>query len=204
MSEYDYYDTELSCSSYYILPAIQKLLRDLPPEAVIVDLGCGNGSLLAQLRGHGWELHGIEMSQSGLEQASKNFPDIHFSHADLTTDLASHPLTARCDAVISTEVVEHVFFPRIYAKNCHRFLKPGGRLIISTPYHGYCKNVMLAVMNKMDGHYSALWDYGHIKFWSQKTLTLLLEETGFAVTQFLGVGRVPLLWKSMILMARRP
>jgi 2-polyprenyl-6-hydroxyphenyl methylase/3-demethylubiquinone-9 3-methyltransferase len=55
----------------------------------------------------------------------------------------------------------------------------------------------------MDAHFTALWDYGHIKFWSQRTLTILLQEAGFRMVRFQGVGRVPFLWKSMIIVARR-
>jgi 2-polyprenyl-6-hydroxyphenyl methylase/3-demethylubiquinone-9 3-methyltransferase len=62
---------------------------------------------------------------------------------------------------------------------------------------------MLALAGKTDFHYTALWDYGHIKFWSRKTLTTLLSQAGFKVDRFIGVGRLPFLWKSMILIARK-
>jgi 2-polyprenyl-6-hydroxyphenyl methylase/3-demethylubiquinone-9 3-methyltransferase len=56
----------------------------------------------------------------------------------------------------------------------------------------------------MDAHFTALWDYGHIKFWSEKTLRVLLEEAGFRDIRFRRVGRVPALAKSMIAVARKP
>jgi hypothetical protein len=77
----------------------------------------------------------------------------------------------------------------------------GGKLIVSTPYHGYIKNLAMALLGKMDGHYTALWDGGHIKFFSRKTLEQMLEERGFVVTDFAGAGRVPYLWKSMLVSA---
>jgi 2-polyprenyl-3-methyl-5-hydroxy-6-metoxy-1,4-benzoquinol methylase len=203
MTEYGYLDADLRCAGKYLLPVVRELVRNVPPRAVVVDLGCGNGSILANFRQYGWELHGLEMSRSGIEQAAKAYPGIQFGYADLTTDLSSHPLVGRCDVVISTEVVEHVFWPRTYAKNCCSFLKPGGMLIISTPYHGYLKNLVLAMAGKMDFHYTALWDCGHIKFWSRRTLTTLLEEAGFGVNRFLGVGRAPFLWKSMLIVAKK-
>lgn len=43
------------------------------------------------------------------------------------------------DAVMSTQVLEHVSDPRLYLSECHRVLRPGGRLLLSThgifPYH---------------------------------------------------------------------
>ena len=76
-----------------------------------------------------------------------------------------------------------------------------GEIIISTPYHGYLKNLAIALTNKMDHHFTTLWDGGHIKFWSKRSLTVLLNEFGFEVTQFSGSGRLPYLWKSMFVRA---
>ncbi|QXP84016.1 methyltransferase [Methylococcus sp. Mc7] len=83
-------------------------------------------------------------------------------------------------------------------------VKRGGKAIVSTPYHGYWKNLALALSGKMDAHFTALWDHGHIKFWSMKTLSTLLEEAGFRDIRFERVGRVPVLAKSMIAIARKP
>ncbi len=87
---------------------------------------------------------------------------------------------------------------------CSRCWSQGGAAVVSTPYHGYWKNLALAVSGKMDAHFTALWDHGHIKFWSEKTLRVLLEEAGFRDIRFRRVGRVPALAKSMIAVARKP
>lgn len=79
----------------------------------------------------------------------------------------------------------------------------GGTAILSTPYHGYWKNLAMALTGKMDAHFTALWDHGHIKFWSMNTLTALLKETGFCNIGFKRAGRIPALAKSMIAVARR-
>jgi 2-polyprenyl-3-methyl-5-hydroxy-6-metoxy-1,4-benzoquinol methylase len=201
--EYGYEDAELCCDSAYILPVLESALRELPPNSIVADLGCGNGSKLARFRQRGWQLHGLDFSPSGIAQATQAFAGIRFEQTDLTADLCNHPLAGRCDVVISTEVIEHIFLPRIYARNCYEFLKPGGMLLLSTPYHGYLKNLALALAGKMDFHYTALWDYGHIKFWSRHTITTLLEESGFVVRRFQGAGRAPYLWNSMIVRAQK-
>lgn len=64
------------------------------------------------------------------------------------------------------------------------------------------KNLVLSVMDKWDKHADPLWDGGHIKLWSKKTLSQLLTEQGFTVTDFVGCGRLPYLWKSMIIKAK--
>jgi 2-polyprenyl-3-methyl-5-hydroxy-6-metoxy-1,4-benzoquinol methylase len=107
------------------------------------------------------------------------------------------------DAAISTEVVEHLFAPHLLPRFARETLRPAGYLIISTPYHGYVKNLVLSILDKWDFHHGPLWHGGHIKFWSRRTLSLLLEQNGFKMVEFHGVGRLPFLWKSMILVARK-
>jgi 2-polyprenyl-6-hydroxyphenyl methylase/3-demethylubiquinone-9 3-methyltransferase len=75
---------------------------------------------------------------------------------------------------------------------------------MSTPYHGYWKNLALALTNKFDAHWHPLRDFGHVKFFSRATLSQLASEAGFSVTDFLRVGRIPVLACSMILVALKP
>lgn len=62
----------------------------------------------------------------------------------------------------------------------------------------------MALSGKLDQHFTALWDHGHIKFWSMRTLSILLEEAGFRNIRFERVGRIPALVKSMISVAHKP
>jgi 2-polyprenyl-6-hydroxyphenyl methylase/3-demethylubiquinone-9 3-methyltransferase len=62
----------------------------------------------------------------------------------------------------------------------------------------------VSVLGQFDRHHSALWDHGHIKFWSIATLTTLLSEAGFVDIRFMRVGRIPPLAKSMIATAKKP
>lgn len=59
----------------------------------------------------------------------------------------------------------------------------------------------MALSGTLDRHFTALWDHGHIKFWSMPTLTTLFEEAGFSAIRFERVGRIPPLAKSMIAVA---
>ena len=107
------------------------------------------------------------------------------------------------DAVVSTEVIEHLYSPHLLPRFAWHCLKPGGLLIVSTPYHGYFKNVALALLGKWDHHHTVLKHGGHIKFFSRTTLTNLLVDEGFIPQKFLGVGRLPWFWCSMILVMRK-
>lgn len=46
-------------------------LAGLPRGSRVLDLGCGNGLMLASFRGRGWELVGVDISESGIAQARR-------------------------------------------------------------------------------------------------------------------------------------
>jgi 2-polyprenyl-6-hydroxyphenyl methylase/3-demethylubiquinone-9 3-methyltransferase len=107
------------------------------------------------------------------------------------------------DAVVSLEVVEHVYDPLAWARSCHAALRHGGLLVCSTPYHGYVKNLAIALSGGFDKHWNPLFTGGHIKFWSRQTLVHLLERADLVPEKFVGAGRLPYLWKSMVITSRR-
>jgi 2-polyprenyl-3-methyl-5-hydroxy-6-metoxy-1,4-benzoquinol methylase len=199
--EYTYTNSESGHHHHYLLPPLLKVLNNLKNKRItkpqILDIGCGNGSLSALVAQQGYEVVGIEDSQSAVAIANKNFPQCNFMQANVY-DLPYDELGGDFDVVISTEVIEHLLYPRELIKSAKKCLKPNGTLILTTPYHGYLKNLMLALTGKMDDHFTATWDGGHIKFFSVKTLQLLLQEENFTDFQFQFAGRLPYLWKSMI------
>ena len=187
----------------YLLPALGRALARLdPPPRRAFDLGCGNGSVARWLAGRGLEVAGVDPSISGIAEAKKAAPEL-----DLRVGSAYDPLAGTFGTfpvVVSLEVVEHVYAPRDYARCVADLLEPGGAAFLSTPYHGYLKNLALAAAGRFDAHFTALWDHGHIKFWSPETLSALLTEAGLEVERVVRVGRVPALAKSMLLVARKP
>ena len=111
-------------------------------------------------------------------------------------------LRGQFDVVVSAEVIEHLLLPRELFQRAREALRPEGHIYFSTPFHGYWKNLALAVTNKYDHHWRPSWDYGHVKFFSMATLGAMAEECGFEVQGFDRIGRVPALAKTMILKAR--
>ncbi len=205
--EYEWKQPELPAHSY-LFPVIFNLIKNLKiyQNACILDTGCGGGFIMAQLHKLGYKnIYGFDISQSAIETTIKNFPllkekvKVH----DVYDSLLPSDFPRQYDLILSIEVIEHLFLPRKHLFNISKWLKNDGYLILSTPYHGYFKNLLIALLNKFDNHFNPLWDFGHIKFFSKSTLYALLEECGFKVIKFKGVGRLPYLWKSMIIVAKK-
>ena len=202
---YQYTTANTSASHSYLYPTVSRFLRQIPAGSVVLDAGCGNGSFLSRFQDRGWRLHGSDYSPTGLQFARNTFPEIHFFLADAQTPYAEFLSTVGpVDAIISTEVIEHLYDPARFLRNCYAVLKPGGTLVLTTPYHGYFKNLLLALAGRTEFHYDALRLHGHIKFFSRETIEKALADAGFTGIEFAGAGRIPWAWKSMVLKAVRP
>jgi 2-polyprenyl-3-methyl-5-hydroxy-6-metoxy-1,4-benzoquinol methylase len=168
----------------------------------ILDLGCGNGYLANFLISRGYDAYGTDASSQGIAIARQNNPD-RFYLQDLSTGELPIELQDKIfDTILSTEVIEHLYNPAGFIDFCKKSVSSGGEIIISTPYHGYFKNLALSLLNKWDSHMNPLWYGGHIKMWSRKTLSKALTDAGFTVIAFKGCGRIPYFYKSMVIKAK--
>lgn len=199
---YLYRSAEPSGAHTYLWPEVRERLKRTPPGGRVLDFGCGNGTTANMLTELGYEVIGVDRSESGIAVARSAFPRALFHLGSVYDDLS--PTIGTFDAVISLEVIEHLYAPRAFLHTFRSLLRPGGIGIISTPYHGYLKNLAIALTGHFDEHVSALWDGGHVKFWSIHTLGTLLLEQGFVQPVFTRVGRIPALAKSMIVTFSAP
>jgi SAM-dependent methyltransferase len=198
IAEFANQDCQPNCAAAYIWPVIERLLGGIRlSEKRAFDVGCGNGAMANKLSQLAFEVTGVDPSETGVAQAQKAFPHLRVAtgsgYDDLAARFGTFPL------VISLEVIEHCYYPRKLAKTCFDLLAPGGVLILSTPYHGYLKNLALGVFGQWDRHADPpLWDGGHIKLFSAATFTRLLTQTGFFDISVYRAGRIPPLAKTMI------
>jgi len=205
MSEYQEYGYETAdpCHTFFYIHKPLLSLLDKNTNKCILDLGCGNGYIANYLIGQGFNVYGTDASGDGIAIAREKNPDRFFIQDFSTDELPKELYGLKFDTIISTEVIEHLYDPYKFAALCKKILsETKGELIVSTPYHGYFKNLMLSIFNKWDTHISPLWQGGHIKFWSKNTVTQLLNQNGFKVTDFRGCGRMPYFWMSMIIKAK--
>lgn len=80
------------------LPAFQSLMKLLPPQPRILDLGCGTGHESLRLKNLGAEVVGLDFSERSLDIARKSAPDIPFYAGDMLSDYTH---LGRFDAVVA-------------------------------------------------------------------------------------------------------
>jgi 2-polyprenyl-6-hydroxyphenyl methylase/3-demethylubiquinone-9 3-methyltransferase len=202
-SEYRYSSPEPAYDSNFLWRAVRDaLLRYAPPPASVFEIGCGagvNARRIASLGGY--TVTATDPSHSGIAAARSVPGEIRYETASVYDDLAGR--FGSFDVVVAFEVIEHLYAPRELIRSAVRLLRPGGHLLLSTPYHGWLKNVLIAATGRFDAHVNPLWDHGHVKFFSPTTLRKLLPEERFSEVELRRLGRVPAVAKTMLLVARR-
>lgn len=202
MSVYAYRNSVKTFAHGYLRPVVERLVsaHAAGRRLRVFEIGCGNGEFADFLSKLGHEACGTDLSPEGIAIARKAFPHNRYAVADVS-DPRAESFGGGFDLVVSLEVIEHLTAPRDLLRYAARSMKPGGRLIVSTPYHGYLKNLALSLLGKWDSHHAVHWDGGHVKFFSVRTLAKMLEAEGFRVEGFHFAGRAPFLWKSMVCIA---
>jgi SAM-dependent methyltransferase len=99
-------------------------------EARVLDVGCGEGYGAAILRGAGAEVDAVEIDAGTAEHAARTYPEIRVVRADA----CSLPHRAEAfDTIVALQVLEHLFCADRFLRRARELLRPGGRLVLSTP-----------------------------------------------------------------------
>jgi 2-polyprenyl-6-hydroxyphenyl methylase/3-demethylubiquinone-9 3-methyltransferase len=177
---------------------LKKVLKTVPPRAPVLDAGCGSGVFSAFLHELGYTPAGIDISHNAVAYARRRYPNIPFQVAIVENGL---PFSGEHFAAIwFSEVIEHVFDVHATLAELNRILQPGGTLILTTPYHGMVKNLIIALKG-YDRHYNPY--LSHIRFSSRNSLRMCLERAGFSVEQWRGIGRNWPVYKSQFVVCRK-
>jgi SAM-dependent methyltransferase len=94
----------------------------------ILELGCGHGLILQSLRD--CDAIGVEIDESEAAMAQASGFDVRVGHA------GHYDAGRKFDVVIASEVIEHMLDPQSLLENAARHLRPGGKLLLTTP-NGY-------------------------------------------------------------------
>jgi 2-polyprenyl-3-methyl-5-hydroxy-6-metoxy-1,4-benzoquinol methylase len=187
----------------YLQPLLDKLIVNAPwhPSSRALDYGCGNGWFTGYLARRGFEAVGVDLSESGIDIARAAHPKAQFAR-DVSRETLER--LGPFDLVICLEVIAHCFVPSEVLQNIWHSLKPGGVLILSTPYHGYLKNLILAMAGKLEKHLDTRWSGGFVHYFHIHAMKSLLSEAGFERITVYRAGRIPALAKTMVLSCNKP
>ncbi|MGE5537981.1 MAG: methyltransferase domain-containing protein [Gemmatimonas sp.] len=145
----------------------------------ILDVGCGSGENSAVLAAKGHRPVGIDIS----EEAIRRYRARGFDGFTMDLERGLDFPDCRFDLVFCSEVIEHMMFPEKLASEMARVLKPGGRLVLSTPNSAFWLYRLLAVLGYT---VSELQHPKHVQFFSLRSLRAVLRQGGFDIKESFG------------------
>jgi ubiquinone/menaquinone biosynthesis C-methylase UbiE len=138
----------------------------------LLDVGCGNGDLLAYLRGRGWAVVGTEFSTSARKLARGRGISVH--EGELRT--IAFPADS-FDAVTMLHVLEHVPDPLDELAEVRRILRDGGIVVIEVP------NSDSLTFRLFGQQWYPLDVPRHLQHFASETLRRSLEQAGFTIVR---------------------
>lgn len=198
-NEYYWNNNKADNSFNYLSNTINKIVKYYNTKKLDhLDIGCGNGYLTKKITNYFKSTTAIDVSKSAILQAKKNYKgNIKFYNKKLSS------IKKKFDFITAIEVIEHLYSPDNFLKELNLVTNKKTKILITTPYHGYFKNLLIIFLGKFDSHFSPLWEHGHIKFFSLKTLTQVFERNNFKIEKIFYSGRFFPISKSIICIIKK-
>jgi 2-polyprenyl-3-methyl-5-hydroxy-6-metoxy-1,4-benzoquinol methylase len=169
-------------------------------KGTILDFGCGDGKILDEIAklNPGANLIGTDVSDIAIKEAKKAVPNARYIKI---CDGGIIPLKDNSiDFIVALDVIEHVFDTENMFNELARIIKSGGQILISTPFCGFIKNVLIAMIG-----FETVYDPTgpHIRYYTKKSLTRCLTDCGFYPVKWGVFGRFYPISKGMYVLARK-
>lgn len=149
----------------------RKLVSRFSSRGRLLDLGCGTGEFLAEMRQAGWQVYGLERDAGASAWARE-----HFKLAVDTGSLQEWiPPVSAFEAITLWHVLEHLYEPLETLRTLHRLLAPAGVLLIAVPNIG---GLDAQVYRQ---HWIALDAPRHVNHFTLETLAVCAATAGFAL-----------------------
>lgn len=194
-------------------PALQTLRSDAWPrdryQAVlyfagtgkrVLDIGCGNGLVLHNLRERFEELYGVELSDRRVEVARSALRSVNATIliGDIQERLQFPD--GYFDCLVCADVIEHIVDPIAALREMYRLTAPGGRLIINTPNVARLKLRLKLLFGKFPSTATGdegldmlsgaeVLDNGHLHYFTYSMLEKLVLRVGYKNPVRIGFGR---------------
>ena len=150
----------------------------------ILDIGCFDGKILKTLEKSGYKnLYGLDFSDT----ANKSFigSKIYFKHYDIEQDKI--PFKNKFDAIIYTDVLEHLFSPEKTLSDIKNNLTKKGKIFFSVPNAGWFLNgILLSFFPSKLYLSTSFGPWGHSYHFTFYNLRKFAQDLGFKIIQLSG------------------
>lgn len=159
---------------------VDRLPRDR--SAQLLEIGCGTGATgaLALSEGCCGSYVGVELFEAAAAEAREVLSDVITGNVE-TLDFDWQPATF--DAIIFSEVLEHLVEPGEVVKKLARFVRPGGMLLASSPNISHWRVIRELAMGRFQLADQGVFDRTHLRWFTPGTFADMIEKAGFDVEE---------------------
>ncbi|MEQ1651360.1 MAG: class I SAM-dependent methyltransferase [Hyphomicrobium sp.] len=159
---------------------VDRLPRDA--SAQILEIGCGTGATgaLALSEGCCGRYVGVELFESAAAEAREVLSEVITGNVE-TLSFNWH--AAEFDAIVFSEVLEHLVEPGEVLKNLARYVRPGGMLLASSPNISHWRVIRELVMGRFTLADQGVFDRTHLRWFTPATFAELAEKAGFEIEE---------------------
>lgn len=145
--------------------------RNRTGRGSLLDIGCGYGFFLGEMKSRGWEVKGIEISETGRQYARHTWDIKVYSEPLENLSLPDRSF----DVVTLLYVIEHVLDPPGLLETVKRILKPCGMVLLRWPHSTPIVRMVGPFAKRLDLYHTPF----HMYDFSPDTMKRLLERAGF-------------------------
>lgn len=156
------------------------ILRQIPSDSSILDVGCATGYLGRYLvEKNGCTVDGIEYDFEAGKIAQKYYRKVWVGSAE--DDELVSKIHECYDVVMCPAILEHLVHPDLVLKHFHRFIKPSGFLLVSLPNTAHWSLRWGLLCGRWDYTEYGLLDRTHLRFYTLKTAKKLIENADYRI-----------------------
>jgi len=193
---FDYWEERDAATAHDERRLREVILRSIPSQArLVLDVGCGNGWLARALIRRGVAVCSMDLGIPNPRRALIETPDER--HVAVVAHGERLPFAdATFDCAVASEVIEHLPEPERVLDEMWRVVRPGGRVLISTPYRERIRYVLCIHCNQPTPIHA------HLNSFDEHRLASYLRQGRFGFTTF--GNKALLLARTHVLLGRVP
>lgn len=171
--------------------SLSKIVRYIQPNKTVLELGPATGYLTKHLKETlGCSVHCIERSKSMAQEAEKHCEKMIVADID-SIQLEDHFSDNTYDYIVIADVLEHLREDAKTLISCRSLLKSDGKCILSIPNIGHASIIGGLIKGNFDYTNEGLLDRTHVRFYTKKSITSLLEKCGFSIAKIDTITKLP-------------
>ena len=161
-------------------------------DKLVLDVGCGGGFVAERLVTQGCRVTGVDSDAVLLQRAETVCEEVICHDLEAIDTLT---LGRTFDVVVMADILEHLRGPETLLAKAQTWLRPGGCLVISMPNVAHISVRIKLLIGRFDYASAGIMDRTHTRFYTHRSFASLLEMEGYKISEFVPVGRFPILAK---------